>query len=76
MRSKLLSSLIAGSLVFSSTIAVAQPAGSSYDTMTENSDDDSDTTLAVIFGLVVFAIAIWVGRGGDDDEDIGVPISP
>jgi hypothetical protein len=75
MRSKLLSSLVAGSLIFSSsTIAIAQPYDST-DSVSESSDDDSDATLGIIFGLIVFGIAIWVGRDGGD-EDIGVPISP
>ncbi|HYJ30514.1 MAG TPA: hypothetical protein VEW25_09260 [Allosphingosinicella sp.] len=76
MRSKLLSSLVAGSLVFSSSVAIAQPSDSSLDPVSENGDDDSETATAIIFGLIVFMIAIWVGRDGGEDEDIGLPTSP
>ena len=86
MRSKLLSSLVAGSLVFSSSVAMAQSTGAALEPASEASlgsngesrlaGGDVDATTAVIFGLIIFVIAIWVGRSGNEDEDIGLPTSP
>jgi hypothetical protein len=65
----------------SSSVAVAQsapldPAGeTSLGSNGESRLSDGDSTTAIIFGLIVFIIAIWVGRS-DDVEDIGDPISP
>lgn len=85
MASKLLSSLVAGSLVLSSSVAAAQATGAPLDPATEASlgsngesrlaGGDPDATTAIIFGLIIFVIAIWVGRGGND-TDTGTPISP
>lgn len=85
MASKLLSTLVAGSLVFSSSFAAAQVAEAPLAPAAETSlgangesrlrGGDPDATMAIIFGLIVFAIAIWIGRD-DDEEDIGTPVSP
>lgn len=85
MRSKLLTSLVAGSLIFSSSVAMAQSTGAALEPASEASlgsngesrldGGDVDATTAIIFGLIIFIIAIWVGRSGDDD-DIGQPFSP
>jgi|GEM_PF-3170773 len=86
MRSKLLSSLVAGSLVLSSSVAMAQSTGAPLEPAGETSlgsngesrlgeGGDIDASTAVLFGLVIFLIAIWVNRGGDEEEDVGVPIS-
>ena len=86
MASKLLSTLVAGSLVFSSSIAAAQVADAPIAPAAETSlgdsgesrltDDRADATMAIMFALIVFAIAIWIGRDNNEDEDIGTPISP
>ena len=85
MASKLLSALVAGSLVFSSSIAAAQVADAPIAPASETSLGDSgesrlrggrsDATTAIVFALIVFTIAIWIGRD-NEEEDIGTPISP
>jgi len=84
MASKLLSTLVAGSLVFSSSIAAAQTTSAPLQPASEASLGDNgesqlrggrvDATTAIIFGLIIFVIAVWVGRGGGDGDDL-TPIS-
>ena len=85
MASKLLASLVAGSLVFSSSVAAAQVAAPAPEPAVEtelgtngesaaHGGGHSDTATAIIFGLIVFLIAIWVNRSGEDPEP--PPTSP
>lgn len=88
MASKLLTSLVAGSLVLSSSVAAAQTTGAPLDpaeetTLGSNGESalvggDPEAVTAIIFGLIVICIAIWVNRGGDEDDDggVGTPTSP
>lgn len=84
MASKLLASLVAGSLMVSSSMAAAQVAGPSLEPATEaglGSNGESqlrgggrpDAVTAIIFGLIVFVIAIWINRGGEENETPGSP---
>lgn len=83
MASKLLSSLVAGSLILSSSVASAQAAGGALEPATESRlgtqgesqlrGGDPEVTTAVIFALIVFVIAIWINR---DDNEVEVPPSP
>jgi hypothetical protein len=85
MASKLLTSLVAGSLVFSSSIAAAQVGAPALDPAAETGlgsngesrlgeGGDPEATTAIIFGLIVFIIAIWVATsGGDGAETPGSP---
>ena len=86
MASTLLKSLVAGSLMLSSSVATAQatsapsiePAadatlGSNGESALRGNRQDAIT--AIIFGLIVFVIAVWVGRHGGDDDGF-VPHSP
>ena len=81
MASKLLASVIAGSLIVSSSMAAAQVGAPALEPATEATlgsngesrflDDDSDAITAIIFGLIIFTIAVWIGR--DNDPDIAPP---
>lgn len=87
MASKLLTSLIAGSLILSSSVAAAQvgaPVQPAPETSLGSNGEsrlgeggDIDATTAILFGLIVFVIAVFVGRGGNDPEPpVGNPTSP
>jgi hypothetical protein len=84
MASKLLASLVAGSLVFSSSVAVAQVGAPALEPAAETGlgtngesalrGGRSDAVTAIIFGLIIFVIAIWVNRSDEDPEP--PPTSP
>jgi hypothetical protein len=77
----LLASVIAGSLIASSSMAAAQVGAPALEPATEaalGSNGESalrggrsDAITAIIFGLIIFTIAVWVGR--DNDPDIAPP---
>ena len=81
MASRLLSSLVAGSLILSSSVATAQVLEPAADTTLGSRGEsrlgeggDVDAVTAIIFGLIIFTIAIWVNRDGQEVEP--PPTSP
>ena len=76
MASKLLTSLVAGTLILSSSVAAAQtaPAPATEPSLGQNGESalgeggSVDAVTAVIFGLIIFVIAIWVGRSDEPDS--------
>ena len=76
MASKLLNSLVAGSLILSSSVAAAQaaPEPATEQSLGQNGESalgeggSVDAVTAIIFGLIVFVIAIWVSRGDEEPE--------
>ena len=78
MASKLLSGLVAGALLLSSTAVVSQTApepavDSSLGSQGESAltGGNPEAVTAIIFGLIVIVIAIWVNRdnGGEPEPE-------
>jgi hypothetical protein len=87
MASKLLASLVAGSLILSPSLVAAQTGGAALEPAAETGlgskgesrlgeGGDVDTVTAILFGLIVFAIAVWVSGQDDDSTAVGTPTSP